>query len=1302
MLATPTMSTKLRFDAIQATMRIEGNRSPQRRLSRSIYVEGNHYSPRRDGRYSSDFPISPSAASHTSQSLSNRGSRYLVQDASQRGHESSIRSFRTGSIVSRQESRDVTSRDRTYDHLSHSRNKKSEYQRRDDTGHRREKMVDSAFLYETSVDDRGSFSHATDHHRVARSQVLSPRHSHREVEPSWQDGSGYGYDERQVSSASGSKSQSSSSETSTSYTTSFSDDEFALNANCMNTLFNKDGTASKMIHCAQAGPNGEMQLKMTLPLPNQLMKGLEDFVPTKDEIQTAMERIRVNGDKFAKKCNFDYSKQQFDEQVIEGDFAARVRPEFYKSLFESQTEATSTIGDERGVLLSGSSPVMASRIPESAFSPNPNRPSPYHLGRESNSMVLGPPRPVSLPSHIEIDHDASYLSSQDSNGLTSLGIKKEVQQSNNPFASPLETHTIHARKVIPGDFFVSDEAHNLGNHNGSPRMFLSHAKKAKIPVYDFDEPEESSSLDKIEESKPAIYPGFRANTNDWVPARKEQLDLVDQACPSFDVSVKDQKGKTRSAERLPVTESNNPDGIPNSVRYNSADFDCDIRTSCSDLTVDYEAFGEEEYAVVKPVSLSDQSSFAKPKLQIYPGASSIESRLPTIPQQKRGAIDNHLSQECFGDELMGPSKVQKSHCSESLSEGFIPAIGELAKPFGTKELEDLDPADLPLSTTEEVPMDEQMNPESSENQVVVDPSISLFTKQDAGRFSVDEGLHVENSNGPMSMDEETEPGRIGRVSRIDQRTVEDVYNSSLSPESGLAKKPISVLASSVCEETKAEDLQSLLSTNRNVPSFKIPIDEADACIVRPGKRYYDSEPSKLDEEKVEAAHSRPSEIEDDARLTSKKSVSSSSRNELSQVTEPHGNKNPHDDPHDEPGELIPRLSLKAIEKPHKIDFAARLRNAAAARLESMEVSPTFSYTNKDTHSTSSRVHDATFDEQGDCGSPNNHAPPLLAEETDQEPCELSVDKTEAHSIYETRATSEIDACSHGVEINYIGDRSTRFLDSHSVVTEPAIPFAHTSTTFDASQTITTMETPLRAPPGGTFDTLDRSAWSSLSGSHFKKGFQPASDFYYLDEIDEDYGEDAEFAFDEKMAKLSSLLPAACAKKDMQDMGSVMPFNLASFFLNIFTALWIFVVAWSREVLGYGRQNRPRMATMAKGEPNFRSLHDSRDIQTTTSTKIQGRGRGQRILRGQYDDDDAGTVVEHIVPGIHDAGGTQQVQKVWRVNSSAQSVSSWQGAKLGTVYSNIRRTLSRGDARSVASMKDWTSRSRSEYTEFIEE
>ena len=225
----------------------------------------------------------------------------------------------------------------------------------------------------------------------------------------------------------------------------------------------------------------------------------------------------------------------------------------------------------------------------------------------------------------------------------------------------------------------------------------------------------------------------------------------------------------------------------------------------------------------------------------------------------------------------------------------------------------------------------------------------------------------------------------------------------------------------------------------------------------------------------------------------------------------------------------------------------------------------------------------------------------------------------------------------------------------------------------------TFDTPVEAPPVG-------SAWGSNSTN---KSAGSRHDFFDKEHYSDDYH------FDERLAKLSALLPASGSR--MGGTKEVAYFNLAHLFVNGMTTIVVLIVSWLKHVSGLQKE-RKSTSNVKNGEPNFSAYPVALDIQSTSSQRIQGSRHFPHELSRM--EQEAGTFVDFIVPDLHGSGQTRRHPAIWRVNSSSQS--SRRSPSITETYSSIRKSFSRGDAKSVASMQGWSAETDFSHTIFREE
>jgi hypothetical protein len=546
--------------------------------------------------------------------------------------------------------------------------------------------------------------------------------------------------------------------------------EGGLDTNCMNTLFSRNvGENMGLIRCnkAEAGPSAtEFQLKMTLPMPLEYMNHI---VPTQSELNSAMESMKCKGDKsFTKKCDhFDYGR--LEEQVLEMDeeFQVGAMPQFYKSLFESHSEASSEEEDDSVNVYDDYRVSGRKDIQEASAD--------YPPIFEDEQMCSTPdiPRTESLPSQIVMDQP-SYMSSEQSFEMipvAELGLHssspdepkpaKDLTASRNesqfgPTGSYAMPRSIDARRTQANQPFDNhnnyDHSWNAGrgslhgSHTNNPDNFLSDARHGleRIANKGFqnssttrgsqmrnldsssgfspratkrNEPNNKATQeanlhwskrnDDLEQPQPSFDEGRlipragrqrvlalnnkgredesktpkgiqvpisplsekpRAETStsgrpgaspsiEWIPAKREQLDLVDQEYPSFDeretpiggmIPSNQTPAKTDCLDEYDISDPLR-NGIPMSVDCGMKDSERELPTVYSDLTSDGDGFGNtKEPPVIQNLPQADGKRGQKDQITNEESRNSLPLET-TRSYAGRKTIDQ-VSQ---GDEMMG-------------------------------------------------------------------------------------------------------------------------------------------------------------------------------------------------------------------------------------------------------------------------------------------------------------------------------------------------------------------------------------------------------------------------------------------------------------------------------------------------------------------------------------------------------------------------------------------------------------------------------------------------------------------------
>jgi hypothetical protein len=1426
----------------------EPKRSSRQRGTRSFAQAKNRYYPTRDEAEEELNPNSDASNRHDSFHI--RGRKSNMAGSSFRKPTSRRRDLPNESDESSPESNDAS---REPDIINY-RRRGSNYGKRESPYSRTTKETSQpSYEDESEISSDPMNLYGDD----SRKKVLKEDHRDRRSAPRQNHWKPYSNRYAGASSEhSDSKSHDSSASSSSYSSSSDDDDDFQLNANCMNALFSKDaGNAANLIRCDKAGPSAtEVQLKMTLPLPLQLMEGIDNLVPSKKEFESAIEHLRYNGDKFAKKCDFDYNR--LDEQVIiDEEFAGEVMPQFYKSLFEAPTEVTS---DEEEESSKHQQEIGAFRRKpeESAFDVNPSQFNatvrPMARDGPAESVV----RPESLPSHILIGGDESFVSSEGSFELTPFGatrefdtrpVSKTVQDgfqkdtTTKPSTKMVVHSTGYAEKTQAMD--AGYDSSHLGNQRGtsvqrSMRELISTGgqtkQKSQPPSatktseskfllsrkLSHESVQENPSFDEGRLSKKGTLVGrqtrdagrrqmdelrgqreknalskFTIKTTtpvnkEWIPAKKEQLDLVDQAYPSFEVPDDElPKRKLQSQTRVQDEAQNKidalVDGIPNSVDYRKKSTDKEIGTVYSDLTVDEEAFGRAEYPVVQALTLSDHSD---------PTTAELKAKKKLTAQNKciDPSMDIGSPSLSAGDELMGHrekvsslgNKKDREDCGgtglreeQTQVEEKLPHViqtdpeeGPLDEIMGIVS-QKLPRASADVATTHTGGKSSQEWADShsnskqgtSPNQARAESSgPDCFTSHGAHRHSIH-----KRETSTESREKECDGNDDGKSKSLHinsrKKDTLSTFDTNSSPPEQAINEPWSipqvltpVASIDRCISTDIpmdEPKDSPVASINRCMSTDIPMDEPKDSRVSLGQP--SSQNIKIEESSVsvgyptkatdcsgQSSHSRFSHHQ-----SSPMPIKRAGNNETEKTTPQVDHEEVPFDTNSEVGHEGANISNNGSNSK---DFVSRLRSAAAARLDAMNDSPAFPRGGRENtlgpagdvdspeeineHELSSdkdELVDTTMNrnslEPKDAASVGKMSisrsnqdgkdPPNTPEGEEQEndifldasgqsflddavsdegakktatedylDDEVSEEGTKEAATEDERFRfmSEIDDRSQGVEINYIGDRAGRINDSQSLATEPPLVTAPTTTTLETplstSYTMLTMDTPVGSPPE------DRT-WGS--GSIGKTAYGSRNDFYDTEHDDDVYH------FDERLAKLSALLPAS--KQRNKQTREVAPFNLVHLFFNGMTAIVLLVLSWLKHITGLQRE-RKTSSKVSKGEPNFRGYQVALDLQSTCSQRIQGSRHFQHELN--HMEQEAGTFVEFIVPDVHGPKEAQEHQTIWSVNSSSQS--SRKSRRIAETYSNIRQSFSRGDAKSVASMKGWSAKSDFCETEFREE
>lgn len=1194
-------------------------------------------------------------------------------------------------------------------------------------------------------------------------------------------------------------SKSRSSYDSSSSVSSYEEDDEHVHTNCMNTLFSKDAEKSgiNFIRSEKEGrPSTEVQLRMTLPLPSQLMNNLEDLVPsnledlvpTKSEVEKALDNFRTKSTKIAKKCELDYNR--LEEQVIlDEEFPGGVMPQFYKSLFEDQSDGTSDDMEEKKV-------TGKSRVQESAKQINSTRGSPAEFsGRGDEGHT-------SFPTHIVIDTNASFVSSQGSleNPFMEMTAPKTLnlhvrspanKSTHGDFAEPVSRRS--PRQARPADRRGLDEF--MGLKDSEEPSFEGALSRAKL-----HSPKKKDTLAKFNNRSQRNSPKGR----DWIPAKREQLDLVDQDYPSFDAPDDRNHRNNQETPKKQKRQLMHVDGIPSSIDCTSGSSEIEEESIGSALTGD-EVFDTERYPVVRPLSLSENDEeepshippVSKFRHVVHSGDELMARNRGSSPVAGNVKARDDTLAISSGDELM----VSRRNLPK---EKEMENVRKWQEPQSSATHGHLDEADEFMR-----PHDRRMNEKKSIGRTT-NSREDKFTSSRTNKFTEDEFM--------LPRDE-----LMG--SRLAKRAVED--NSERASERGdeLMRRPTArsnfserdveqgdelmgsrdelilggdeLMESKVKEDTVIiksldENLSSAMASRSKLRANRFSIgslEEGDELMARRTKVSVARSTVDVDGEKGSIHSSgRDSRFaeDEDVPMDEAKQSRPPSRAESQNASKASGQPSTHSDPllqakeeelaFDEryqPGTAVSRATTpntKNKEADCSDDFEARMKSAAAARLDSLDVqtrqrSPSsvekkHGPSEKRSEGSNNRAIDPEMlvDEHFSNKTPNvpssendiefgqvraDDPDTSIQEKSNHQPMGSMVDtftkyykqltewdeekeiekhdegehhletvpevdsnadsssrpsnederfETQTQSGYSrTKLLSEIDVRSQAVEINYIGDLQNGSVAEPSVASaRPPLVIAPTSATMETPLTFAntsyTMDTPVGSPPHGRQNQTSRKSWDLRS--HQKVASEAHGDFYgYVEEEESDY------VFDERLAKLSALRPVSLMKE------KPIKFSVFKAFLGwttSFVTLYVFILAWLRHVvflrflLGKGRSNEGT---------TFKRLQERGDIQPIASHFIQGK----RALHRDYDVDDedgTGTVVESVIPEVHNPH--MHDQDTWTVSSNT-SRRSWRPKIRAKAFSSgMRKYSGADDARSIASMQGWSTQRESTDFTFREE
>jgi len=298
--------------------------------------------------------------------------------------------------------------------------------------------------------------------------------------------------------------------------------------NCMSTPFAQNMAAKmNMIRCEKTGPSGEVQLKMTLPLPVEFM---DNLVPSPSEVEEAMDNMNCK------------SEKAYDKMY------AYNMPKSYQPLFESQSQAST---EEREEYTN-----HYDKVHDSREQPNYGGifrdQDPGKAQYDQNNLM----DTYSLPSHIIIKEQQSGISSAGSLGLPPF--ESEKQSTTKKDFNDAEPRLNDSRnRDSPRAIDLSSGRHGLERIANRNRNYHDARKSSQNPRSHQEKSTTRPNLFRSNETQPSFDEGvkspgmseLRQNTttktierevdsshqrNAWISAKREKLDLADEEYPSFD------------------------------------------------------------------------------------------------------------------------------------------------------------------------------------------------------------------------------------------------------------------------------------------------------------------------------------------------------------------------------------------------------------------------------------------------------------------------------------------------------------------------------------------------------------------------------------------------------------------------------------------------------------------------------------------------------------------------------------------------------------------------------------------------
>ena len=1133
-----------------------------------------------------------------------------------------------------------------------------------------------------------------------------------------------------------------------------------IDADCMNTLFSKN-VAAKMglVRCNKSGPS-EVQLKMTLPLPLQYMDHLE--FPTQSGLNSAIESMKCKGQKDFRK-HFDYDGI-LDDQVYENEvqFPGAV-PEFYKSLFESPSEASSDNEDEHNASqehfpfpvyhphLTGRNDFRQQRLG--------NPPGVNHNERIRSIPVVIPMG--SLPSQIILKEQSSDVSSDeltmvpfDSTRSRSIDARQHLERSWNK-----DRDFLHNARKNPG----ASPNRGLSSKNNAPESRCNHydsrfGKSIDQSQPSFDEGgtalgRQSGAKPRTPENKRSVQdssfrdqksnhhqaqrggpktsrPGNRSNP-DWIPAKKEQLDLVDQEYPSFDEreapvkrTVENNHSATEKVENSVIRRSMlHPNGIPSEVTYGVTDNQDQSDDTYSELT----SYGNRsnEYPVIKSIPLTDDevnvtirknTSHAREGDELMGKVYDVQ-----IPESHTSSEINsiegdeimgsrHHKRQLEGDEIMGSLRHKRQlgggeimgslhHKSQVEGDEIMGSLRHKRQLEGDELMGSLhhkrqlegdelmgassQPVLLNDTTEKEAttvtPTVRAQHPED-ESEETPTTAKSSSSQKGSGSFELKPGSQrrVRSCEVEMAPDDEVLEPTTSTNKSLDQSAS---LNEKLRHTFGANAEPVE--HNSMSEEQDKSDRGSV-AMHKRTPLKEQDNDEERVLV--------DSNNSE-DVVGVECpSNGNPSEIQHEENRVKMESCHSKNHAEASRrcLSEDVGSQN---DDH-EIGKNDLQTFQSVSEKDDSSDDRSETELDSSVVSTDNQTSPAdeTGSDNQISRSMGDFISHYTVDtfaqyckKLTDWEAGNGRSTNQQSSNGD------SVQKSEGslHSHEEEdnvpALTSQIDIEQENVEIRYLGALTTPIRNASMSTAESPLATVPTMTTTDTPYTT---DTPLESSPTmgtfGTFGTYDRSFLNQSGRLSMIKENRMARDPH--EQVKERWTETHEIG---TVASVSALMPLSYYTKARKET-KALTFHrqISNLFTQIFMTVYFVIVAWLGHITGL--KSKPKhlngRRVQCSPKPMKRTLDDE---ETIISETIQGYVRNSYPAPQNDHFDEFGTSVEYLVPDVHISTDAKGRLQPWNVSSS-KSFKADDASVVSKTYSKIRKAVV-GSAGKNRSTNQWPSR-----------